>query len=85
MDFADSALILMVQLKPYLSDKGVLIDNIFNEALESYKEAYDKHLSQPYSLDRDKREKIIREAENFLASLDNTPKGIMGYYNTLVQ
>ena len=85
MDFADSALILMVQLKPYLSDKGVLIDNIFNEALESYKEAYDKHLSQPYSLDRDKREKIIREAENFLASLDNTPGGIMGYYNTLVQ
>ena len=85
MDFADSALILMVQLKPYLSDKGVLIDNIFNEALESYKEAYDKHPSQPYSLDRDKREKIIREAENFLASLDNTPKGIMGYYNTLVQ
>ena len=85
MDFADSALILMVQLKPYLLDKGVLIDNLFNEALESYKEAYDKHLSQPYSFDRDKKERIIREAENFLASLDNTPGGIMGHYNTLVQ
>ena len=82
MDFADSALILMVQLKPYLSDKGVLIDNIFNEALESYKEAYDQYLSRPYSLDKNK---IIEEAEKFLASLDNTPGGIMGHYNTLVQ
>ena len=85
MDFADSALILMVQLKPYISDNRVLIDNIFNDVLESYKEAYDQHLTQPYSLDRDKRNKIIDEAEKFLASLDNTPGGIMGHYNTLVQ
>ena len=82
MDFADSALILMVQLKPYISDNRVLIDNIFNDVLESYKKAYDQHLTQPYSLNKGK---IIDEAEKFLASLDNTPGGIMGHYNTLVQ
>ena len=82
MDFADSAMILMVQMQPYISDWRTLRENLFNEALEAYKEAYDQHLSWPYSLDKCK---IIREAENFLASLDNTPKGIMGYYNTLVQ
>ena len=82
MDFADSALILMAQMQPYILDNRVLRDNLFNEALEAYKEAYDQHLSQPYSLDKCK---IIDEAEKFLASLDNTPKGIMGHYNTLVQ
>lgn len=82
MDFADSALILMVQLKPYISYNRVLIDNLFNGALESYKEAYDQHLSRPYSLNKGK---IIEVAEKFLASLDNTPGGIMGHYNTLVQ
>lgn len=82
MDFADSALILMAQMQPYILDNRVLRDNLFNEALESYKEAYDKHLSRPYSLNKGK---IIDEAEKFLASLDNTPKGIMGHYNTLVQ
>lgn len=83
MDFADSAFILMAQMQPYIIlDNRALRDNLFNEALESYKEAYDKHLSQPYSLDKGK---IIDEAEKFLASLDNTPGGIMGHYNTLVQ
>ena len=82
MDFADSAMILMVQMQPYFSDWRTLRENLFNEALEAYKEAYDQHLSWPYSLDKCK---IIDKAEKFLASLDNTPKGIMGYYNTLVQ
>ena len=81
MDFADSALILMAQMQPYILASGYYRDNLY-EALESYKEAYDKHLSQPYSLNKGK---IIDEAEKFLASLDNTPKGIMGYYNTFVQ
>jgi len=75
-------MILMAQMQPYILDNRVLRDNLFNEALEAYKEAYDQHLSQPYSLDKGK---IIDEAEKFLASLDNTPKGIMGHYNTLVQ
>ena len=82
MDFADSALILMAQMQPYILDNRVLRDNLFNEALESYKEAYDQHLSRPYSLNKGK---IIEVAENFLASLENTPKGIIGHYNTLVQ
>ena len=81
MDFADSALILMAQMQPYILASGYYRDNLY-EALESYKEAYDKHLSQPYSLNKGK---IIDEAEKFLASLDNTPGGIMGHYNTLVQ